>query len=288
MQGVINLVTKELNHSDILQILPDRDLHAHKGNFGKILLLCGSRGYTGAAALAAMGALRTGAGLVFLGVPECIYEIEATKLTEPIVFPLPDSDGKFSDGAIFPIRERMHGMDAILIGSGMGSCQSTFSIVKTILQEYAGPVVLDADGINVLSGHIDILRGRTGTTVLTPHTGEFARIAGELTDDRISSAVKFAKLSGSIVLLKGHRTVITDSNICYINNTGNPGMAVGGSGDVLAGMIAALLGQGITPLEAAACAAWLHGAAGDICAEEIGQYGMLPTDMLKVLPRLLK
>ena len=132
------------------------------------------------------------------------------------------------------------------------------------------------------------MRGRTGTTVLTPHTGEFARIAGELTDDRISSAVKFAKLSGSIVLLKGHRTVITDSNICYINNTGNPGMAVGGSGDVLAGMIAALLGQGITPLEAAACAAWLHGAAGDICAEEIGQYGMLPTDMLKVLPRLLK
>ncbi len=282
------MVIKELNHSDIIQILPDRDLHTHKGDFGKILLLCGSRGYTGAAALAAMGALRTGAGLVFLGVPECIYEIEATKLMEPIVFSLPDNDGKFSDSAITPIRERMQGKDAILIGPGMGSCESTFLIVKTVLQEYTGPVVLDADGINVLSGHIDILRGRTGITVLTPHAGEFMRIAGELTDDRIGSAVEFAKLSGSIVLLKGHRTVITDSNICYVNNTGNPGMAVGGSGDVLAGMITALLGQGISPLEAAACSAWLHGAAGDICAEEIGQYGMLPTDILNVLPRLLK
>lgn len=279
---------RELTHSDVLEILPERDVNAHKGDFGRILLLCGSKGYTGAAALAAMGALRTGAGLVFLGVPECIYSIEAIKLTEPVVFALPDNDGKFSENSISAIQERMQGMDAILIGPGMGISNSTFKVVEMVLREYSGPVVLDADGINVLCGHIDILRGRTGTTILTPHAGEFFRIAGEVPENRVSSAVNFARQSNSVLLLKGHQTVVTDGHSCYLNNTGNPGMAVGGCGDVLAGMITALLGQGIEPLKATACAAWLHGAAGDICAKEIGQYGMLPSDMLNSLPRLLK
>jgi NAD(P)H-hydrate epimerase len=279
---------RELTHSDVLEILPERDVNAHKGDFGRILLLCGSKGYTGAAALAAMGALRTGAGLVFLGVPECIYSIEAIKLTEPVVFALPDNDGKFSENSISAIQERMQGMDAILIGPGMGISNSTFKVVEMVLREYSGPVVLDADGINVLCGHIDILRGRTGTTILTPHAGEFFRIAGEVPENRISSAVNFARQSNSVLLLKGHQTVVTDGHSCYLNNTGNSGMAVGGCGDVLAGMITALLGQGIDPLKATACAAWLHGAAGDICAKEIGQYGMLPSDMLNSLPRLLK
>ena len=278
----------ELTHTDVLNRLPDRNPMAHKGNFGKILLLCGSRGYTGAAALAAMGALRCGAGLVYLGVPACIYEIEAIKMNEPVVFPLPDMNGMLSVQALDRIMELLPNMDAVLIVCGMGCCDNTFSIVQRILYEFSGPVVLDADGINVLAGHIDILRGRTGVTVLTPHEGEFQRIGGLLTEDRITSAKMFALDSKSIVLLKGHRTVITDGKKTYVNPTGNPGMAVGGSGDVLAGMIIALLGQGIAPLEAAACSAWLHGAAGDICAAEIGQYGMLPTDMLRVLPRLLK
>jgi len=278
----------ELTHADVLNMLPDRNPIAHKGDFGKILLLCGSRGYTGAAALAAMGALRCGAGLVYLGVPESIYEIEAIKLNEPVVIPLPDMNGMLSVQALDRIMELLPNMDTVLIGRGMGCSDNTFSVVKRVLCEFSGPVVLDADGINVLAGHIDILRGRTGVTVLTPHEGEFQRIGGLLTEDRITSAKKFATDSKSIVLLKGHRTVITDGEETYVNPTGNPGMAVGGSGDVLAGMISALLGQGITPLEAAACGAWLHGAAGDICAEEIGQYGLLPTDMLGVLPRLLK
>ena len=279
---------KVLNHSDVLQILPNRDANAHKGDFGRVLLLCGSRGYTGAAALAAMGALRCGAGLVYLGVPESIYTIEAVKLTEPIVFPLPEKDGMLSKLAMDKIMQMLPNMDAVLIGPGLGQSDGTFSVLKLVLEKFCGPVVIDADGINVLAGHIDLLRGRTAPTILTPHEGEFTRITGQACKDRIADAMAFADSNQVILLLKGHRTVITDGTACYINHTGNPGMAVGGSGDVLAGMITALLGQGISPLQAAACGAWLHGAAGDICEKEIGQYGMLPTDMLSVLPRLLK
>ena len=132
------------------------------------------------------------------------------------------------------------------------------------------------------------MRGRQAPTVLTPHDGEFRRLGGVITEDRTASAQALANELGCTVLLKGYRTVITDGKVCYRNTTGNPGMAVGGSGDLLAGIITSLIGQGIAPLEAAACGAWLHGRAGDICAEELGQYGMLPSDMLNVLPRLLK
>ena len=279
---------KVLTHSDILRILPDRKPDSHKGNYGKVLLLCGSRGYTGAAALAAMGALRCGAGLVYLGVPESIYTIEASKLLEPVVFPLQEKKGMLSAKAVDEITEKLSDMDAVLIGPGLGQSEGTFSAVKAVLDRFTGTVVVDADGINVLAGHIDLLRGRTAPTILTPHLGEFRRIGGQACGDRVSAAAKFAAENGVILILKGHETVITDGIDCYVNQTGNPGMAVGGSGDVLAGMIAALLGQGIAPLQAAACGAWLHGAAGDICEKEIGQYGMLPSDMLQVLPRLLK
>ena len=279
---------KTLCREDVLSILPNRDPFAHKGKFGKILLLCGSEGYTGAAALASMGALRSGAGLVFLGVPRSIYAIEAVKLTEAIVFPLPDENGKLSADALPEILARLPKMDAVLIGPGLGQSQGVAEVVKTVLEQATCPVVLDADGITVMAKHMDILRGRTAPTILTPHDGEFARLGGVIGADRVAAAERMARESGCIMLLKGHRTVITDGICTYINHTGNPGMAVGGSGDVLAGMIVSLLGQGIEPLQAAACGAWLHGAAGDLCAAEIGQYGMLPTDMLHVLPRLLK
>lgn len=278
----------ELNHADVRSILPDRDPYAHKGDFGRILLLCGSRGYTGAAALAAMGALRSGAGLTFLGVPESIYAIEAVKLTEPVVFPLPEEDGKLSENAIPEILGRLPNMDAVLIGPGLGQSAGTFAVLKAVLENARCPAVVDADGINLLSGHKDILRGRAFPTILTPHDGEFARIYGPVGSDRPEAARALAGETGSIVLLKGHETIITDGIQAYRNRTGNPGMAVGGSGDVLAGIITSLLGQGIPPLEAAACGAWLHGAAGDLCAEAMGQYGLLPTDMLEALPRLLK
>ena len=282
------MTCNRLTHDDVLRILPDRDPHSHKGSFGKILLLCGSRGFTGAAALAAMGALRSGAGLVYLGVPDCIYDIEAVKLTEPVVLPLHDDGKTLSEKAIPQILELLPKMDAVLIGCGLGQSHGVLTVVKTVLESYHGPVVLDADGINVLSAHRDILRGRTNPTILTPHAVEFQRIGGQLDSGRVAGAVSLARDLGCIVLLKGHDTVITDGKVCYINPTGNPGMAVGGSGDVLAGIIVSLLGQGIGAMEAAACGAWLHGAAGDICAAEIGQYGMLPTDMLQVLPRLMK
>ena len=279
---------KKLDHKQVLSILPDREKNAHKGDFGKILLLCGSKGYTGAAYLAAMGTLRSGAGLVFLGVPESIYSIEAVKLNEAIVFPLSDEEGKLSITAIPEILERLPKVDAVLIGPGLGQSEGTFAVVKAVLEHAACPVILDADGINVIAAHKDIVRGRTNPTILTPHAGEFSRLGGSIDVGRQLAAEAMARELDSILLLKGHQTVITDGSTTYINMTGNPGMAVGGSGDVLAGIIAAFVGQGIAPLQATACGAWIHGAAGDICAAELGQYGLLPTDMVHVLPRLLK
>ena len=279
---------RRLNHELVLSLLPDRNPWGHKGNFGKLLLLCGSRGYTGAAFFAAMGALRSGAGLVFLGVPESIYGIEAVKLNEPVIFPLPDAGGRLSADAVPEILTRLSQMDAVLVGPGLGQSEGTLAVVRAVLENAQCPVVVDADGINVLSAHRDLLRGRKSPTILTPHDGEFARLGGVIGEDRMSAAAALAEELGCVVLLKGHETCITDGTDGYLNPTGNPGMAVGGSGDVLAGVITALLGAGLPPLEAAACGAWLHGAAGDRCAAELGQYGMLPTDMLSALPRLMK
>lgn len=279
---------RQLDRSQVMNLLPDRDAWGHKGDFGKILLLCGSRGFTGAAYFAAMGALRCGAGLVYLGVPESIYAIEAGKLNEPVVFPLPEKDGKLSQAALEDVLPRLPQMDAVVLGCGLGQSEETTAVIQAVLQQATCPVVLDADGINGLAGHMDVVRRRAWPTILTPHDGEFLRMGGQLGPDRMASAAETARDLGCIVLLKGHRTCITDGIRGYRNLTGNPGMAVGGSGDVLAGMIGGLLGQKLPPLEAAACAAWLHGAAGDLCAQELGQYAMLPSDMLQALPRLLK
>ena len=279
---------RRLDHGTVLSLLPDRNPWGHKGNFGKLLLLCGSRGYTGAAFFAAMGALRSGAGLVFLGVPESIYGIEAVKLNEPVIFPLPDVGGRLSADAVPEILSRLPRMDAVLVGPGLGQSDGTLAVVRAVLEKAECPVVVDADGINVLPAHRDLLRGRKLPTILTPHDGEFARLGGVMGEDRMAAAAALAEELGCTVLLKGHETCVTDGTDGYINPTGNPGMAVGGSGDVLAGVITALLGAGLPPLEAAACGAWLHGAAGDRCAAELGQYGMLPTDMLSALPRLMK
>lgn len=277
-----------LDRERALALLPERDPDGHKGDFGKILLLCGSRGFTGAAYFAAMGALRTGAGLVYLGVPESIYAIEAVKLNEPVIFPLPEENGMLSSEAIPEILGRLPQMDAVVIGCGLGKSPGTLAVLVTVLQNAQCPVVVDADGINLLSAHKDILRGRSAPTILTPHAGEFARFWAEPGADRMASAAECARELGIVCLLKGHETVITDGKTACRNQTGNPGMAVGGSGDVLAGMIGALLGQGLAPVEAAACGAFFHGSAGDECARYLGQYGMLPTDLLEALPRLLK
>lgn len=279
---------KMLDHGQVLSLLPDRRVDAHKGDFGRILLLCGSVGCTGAVWFSAMGALRTGAGVVYLGVPESIYAITATKLNEPVILPFPEEDGMFCADAWMGILPMLPRMDAVLIGPGLGQSAHTQMLVQMVLESFPGPVVLDADGINVLSGHMDIVRGREGVTILTPHEAEFLRIGGKLQGDRTENAMAFARENGCVLLLKGHETRITDGVECYVNKTGNPGMATGGSGDLLAGMIVSLLGQGIAPLQAAAVGAWLHGAAGDAAAEKLGQYAMLPSDMVTELPRLMK
>ena len=183
-----------LNHEAVLSILPDRKPDSHKGDYGKILLLCGSRGYTGAAALAAMGALRSGAGLVYLALPESIYAIEACKLTEAIVLPLPDEGGTIAMSALPEIRRLLPKMDAVLIGCGLGQSEGTRAVLETVLREFSGPGVVDADGINLLAKHMDILRERHAPTILTPHAGEFARLCGDPAGDRITVTETFARL----------------------------------------------------------------------------------------------
>lgn len=270
--------------------LPDIALESHKGSLGKLLLLCGSRGFTGAAALAAQSALRTGAGLVYLGVPEAVYPILAAKLTEPVVFPLPSNgNGRFSRTGLPDILDRLEDMDACLVGPGMGQGYDTEEVVYGVLEAAKCPVLLDADGINVLAGHIDRLDKVSAPVVLTPHEGEFRRIGGDLTLDRISAAKAMAERTGAVVALKGYRTVVAGpAGEIYVNSTGNPGMATGGSGDVLSGILCCLLGQGMDPVKAAAAAVWIHGAAGDLAQQRLGTRGMLPSDMTAALSEILK
>lgn len=268
--------------------LPRRPVDGHKGDFGKLFVLAGSEGYTGAPNLAARAALRTGAGLVFLGVPREIYPILAVKCDEAMPFPLPNEYSK--------ILEKAKNCDVALIGPGLGQEPRTQRLVRSLLADLDIPVVLDADGINALCGHIDVLDKRSAPTVLTPHAGEYARLTGTSLPvrDRLTAARTFAKEHRCTLVLKGHGTVTAaPSGQCWICGTGNPGMAKGGSGDVLAGMIAALMGQKhlagqYTDLsELAAWAVWFHGKAGDVCAEKLGEYAMLPSDLLDAIPQVL-
>lgn len=268
--------------------LPRRKRDAHKGAFGRVLLICGSEGYTGAPALAAMAAARSGAGLIFVCVPRAVYPIVATHLLEPMVFPMPDEAGMLSPQAVEPLLERLRTCDACLIGCGLGRSEGVFRVVQSVLQHAQCPVVVDADGINVLAGHMDILRGAHAPVILTPHEGEALRLVPESRGmSRSARIALLQRLTGATVLLKGHETLIFDGTQCFLNQTGNPGLATGGSGDVLAGIIVSLLGQGLPPLRAAAAGAWLHGRAADLCAEALGEYGLLPSDLFAVLPRLL-
>ncbi len=280
---------RTITRQDIRRLLPPRDPEAHKGSFGKLLLICGSVGYTGAPSLCARGALRCGAGLVTLCVPERIYPIVAAKLEEPVIFPAPcDEAGRFSQEAAPLLLSLLASCDACLLGCGLGRSRALDSLVETILLAAKVPLVLDADGLNAVSGHIDVLRKTACPVILTPHEGEFRRMGGDLSGDRVQAVQKMQKQTGATVLLKGHRTLIFGETEAYRNETGNPGMAVGGSGDVLAGMITALLGQGLAPTDAAALGAYLHGAAGDLCRDRLGETSMTPSDLLEALPQILK
>lgn len=269
--------------------LPRRERDSHKGDYGKLLIVAGSEGYTGAPVFAAQGALRSGAGLVYLGVPREIYPIVAARCSSAMPFPLPDDAEQ--------LVERAHSCDVVLAGPGMGRSLQAQQLIFRLIEEVEGPLVLDADGLNALEGQTQRLRTRTGLTVLTPHDGEFARLAGCSLplNDRVEQAAELAQDTGCVVVLKGHKTLTVDpQGRVWRNTTGNPGMAKGGSGDILAGMIASLLGQKqltgcvSSPGELVAWAVYLHGAAGDAAAAQYGEYGMLPDDTLAAVAGVLQ
>ncbi len=267
--------------------LPARKPDGHKGDFGKVLVVGGSLGYTGAPYLAASAAVRSGCGLVYLGVPECIWQTEAAKCACAMPFPLESWQGRtLSRKALSTVLGKLDRCGVLAIGPGLGRDEGTAKLVRDLLQKTEKPVVLDAGGINALEGHIDILDRRWNrVTILTPHDGEFARI-GTLTGDRVETARRFARDHGCILVLKGHRT-ITAGHLgnALVNTTGNSGLAKGGSGDVLTGLIASLLAQGAAPVMAAAGGVWLHGRAADIAAETLTEYCVTPEDVIAAFPK---
>lgn len=267
----------------VCSMLPPRQDDGHKGTFGKVYVCGGCVGYTGAPVYAGEAAVRTGSGLVFVGVPEEIYPIAAARCDAAMVHPLPRRD---------ELLERIQACDAALIGPGLGRAGHTEKLVLSLLENLTVPIVLDADGINAVSTHIHILDERRGATVLTPHEGEFARLDGSFLpgrSDRVHSAADFAQKHNCVVVLKGPGTVVASPDGRVLQNTtGNCGMAKGGSGDILAGMILSLIGQGAGAVEAAACAVWIHGRAGDIAGKELTAYAMAPSDLLGRLPAVFK
>ena len=272
----------------VRSLMPRRDPAGHKGTFGKVYLLGGSVGYTGAPVLCAAAAERSGCGLVLLGVPESVWPAAAVKCWGAMPHPLPERDGRLSPDAEEEIRRRAAGCDAVAIGCGMGRGEESDLLLRRLLT-VEKPLVLDADGINALEGHIDTLSRRTCATVLTPHDGELARIGGDMTAPREASAAAFAAAHGVYLVRKGHRTLVAapDGRLA-VNTTGNDGMAKGGSGDILTGLLTGLLAQGMEPFAACCAAVWLHGRAGDLAAEEKGRRGMTPPDIIEMLPYALK
>ena len=261
---------------------PRRKRDAHKGDFGRLFILAGSRDYTGAPALCAHAALRTGAGLVTLAVPEDAWAVIAAKCpNETMVWPLPEKYDM--------IIRKASACDVAVIGPGLGQGERVERLVLDLLRDLKCPVILDADGLNILARHMNVLDEREGITVLTPHEGEFARLTGCRLPiaDRLSAARNFAAEHNCALILKGHRTITAAwDRPCVINTTGNPGMAQGGSGDALAGILGALVCQfGETAL---ADGVWLHGRAGDLAAADKGEYGMTVTDLIEQIPYAMK
>ena len=271
-------------------LMPARDQGGHKGTFGKVYLLGGSVEYTGAPVLCAGGAVHSGCGLVFLGVPETVWPIAAARCLCAMPHPLAEQDGRLSAAAETEIRHRAAVCDAVAVGCGLGRGPGCDALVRRLL-DLDRPLVLDADGINALSGHIDLLDARRGRpTVLTPHEVEFARIGGDLSrGDRERAAQDFAMAHGCVLVLKGHRTVTASpEGDVLVNTTGGSGLAKGGSGDVLTGVIASLMAQRADALRAAAVGVWLHGRAGDLAEQELTAYSVTPEDVVRKLPDAIR
>ena len=281
--------------SDAAQLLPLRPTHSHKGTYGRVFVVAASTGMTGAAALTSAGALRIGAGLVTLGAPKSLNAILEVKLTEVMTLLLPETaEGSLALEAKSYIIEAVERMKSVLaIGPGLSQHPETVALVHSLIRESDAPTVIDADGINALSKSTEILSSLSPQTVLTPHPGEMARLIGgtveSLERDRIGIAQRFAETHDVTLVLKGAPTVVARGNgEVWINSTGNAGMATGGMGDVLTGLIAGLIAQKVSPFDAAVLGVYLHGLAADIVADSIGMHGLMAGDVLDNVPKAIK
>jgi len=273
--------------------LPRRRPDTHKGNYGRCLIVAGSVGYTGAPVLSARAASKTGAGLVYLGVPKSIYDIMAIKLDEEMPFHLPDDKfGRLAANSAGELLRRADECDVCLIGPGLGTSPDITELVLSVIRLVKTPVILDADGLNAISGrgNVDVLSQAACPLILTPHAGEFVRLGGNLAcGDRLREARMFATSHKCILVLKGHRTITAlPDGMAFINTSGGPAMAKGGAGDVLAGMIAALIGQKFPIKTAVMTAVYLHGQAGDLCAAEYGDYSVTASDIIARIPKAIQ
>jgi NAD(P)H-hydrate epimerase len=273
--------------------LPKRDEASHKGTFGHVLLIAGGRGKGGAAAMAGASALRSGAGLVTVATPAEVQPTVAGFEPSYMTYPLSnDEDGLIDFGRCRSVLERLiSSADVLAVGPGLGQSPRILDLVTWLVESANKPLVLDADALNVLDGRADILSKAQCPVIVTPHPGEFARLEGngrsiaQIQADRQDSAVTFARrFERIVVVLKGFETIVTDGKSLYCNTTGNPGMARGGSGDILTGVIAALLGQKLAPFCAAQLGAYAHGLAGDIARDHNGEVGMIAGDIVDSLP----
>ena len=278
-----------LHGEELAERLPPRPVNAHKGDFGHLLIVGGAVGTAGAAALATRAAVRAGAGLVTAAVPESVLETVAGASLESMTAPLPVSGPGLDGDALQALFGLAEGKEALALGPGMGTETGTQEVIERFVLETQIPMVLDADGLNAFAGKIRDLSGRAGDLILTPHPGEMARLLGwstaEVVEDRLGAVREAAKLSEAIVVLKGHLTLAAEpGGAVHVNPVGNPGMATGGSGDVLTGVIGGLLAQGYEAGEAARVGVFLHGLAGDLAAAEVGENGLAATDLVARLP----
>ncbi len=272
-----------------LSKLSNRPLDAHKGMMGSVLIVAGSRKMPGAAILAAMSALRGGAGLVTVATPESALTALQSHLVETTFLPLPDSrEGELLESAFYDFFERSKKCDSVLIGPGLGTSAGVKRFVLRALSSLRSPLLLDADALNVLGADLSFLKKSKAFVVITPHPGEMSRLLGisikEVQDNRERIAMECAKLSKAVVVLKGYRSVITDGEQLEINTTGNPGMAKGGMGDALSGLLAAFLARGMSSFEAARLAVHIHGVAGDLASKKWGKESMIARDLIDSLP----
>jgi hydroxyethylthiazole kinase-like uncharacterized protein yjeF len=283
-----------MNMEDILKNFPKRAPDADKRRFGHVLVIAGSNGYTGAAYLTSQAAILSGSGLVTLAVGKTIYPIMAVKLTEVMVKPFFETKdyslSLLAEKELVNFSERC---DCVAIGPGISQNKETQGLVKSLLSKIGKPIVLDADGINAFVGHTDSLKTATAPLILTPHVGEMARLLDkdidEVKNNRKDIALEFAHKYNIVLALKGHETIVAGPDgAIYVNATGNAGMATGGTGDVLTGMIASFAGQGMDAFSAAAAGVYFHGLAGDIAVKEKGVLSLIATDLLNKLPEVLR